>query len=225
MGKDRVINKDPSFEEAMDKVVKGLQAGSYTVAQVQQMFPGSIPIGDYKGYGALWDIDKAVKQPLVLAEQLHILGILDGREEDYDLQTVTIPNASAANAQVSGSLTVPSGEVWYVNAIETVLPADAGGSPTANWHCSLWTDRAATPSTYGQPFHAAAFNFGPGGGTQWDEFTSPANWWAATNKPMLLRLPAGTVITLVVTNAGAVATAQMDCTLQLFGFIGKPLVD
>ena len=225
MGKDRVIQKDIGFDEAMDKVVKGLAAGTYTVAQVQQMFPGSIPVGDYKGYGALWDIDKAVKQPLVDAEQKHIQGILDGREEDYDLQTVSIPNAAAANSYVAGNLEVPSGEVWYVNAVRIVLPADQGGSPSANWHCSLWTDRAATPSFYGQPFHAALLNFGPGGGINWDEFTSPANWWAATNKPILLRLPSGTVITLNVRNTGAVATAQMDCTIALFGFIGKALVD
>jgi len=101
MGKDRVVLKDPTFEEAMEKVVKGLQAGSYTTAQIQQMFPGVIPMGDYKGYGALWDIDKAVKQPLVLAEQLHILGILDGREEDYDLQTIRIPTGSVAGAEVT----------------------------------------------------------------------------------------------------------------------------
>jgi len=225
MGKDRVVQKDISFEEAMNKVVKGLMAGTYTTAQVQQMFPGSIPIGDFKGYGALWNIDMAVKQPLVQAEQSHILGILDGREEDYDLQTVSIPLGAVANAIVAGDLEVPSGEVWYVNAVRIVLPADHGGSPSANWHCSLWTDRAATPSAYGQPFHAAVVNFTPGGGIQDDEFSPPANWWGLTNNPVLLRLPSGTVITFTVQNTGAVATAQMDCTIRLFGFVGKTLVD
>jgi len=218
MGKQKLVDKsiDP---------IKALQSGSYTIAQVQQMFNGVIPIGDYKGYGALFDIDLLVKQPLVQAEQQHILGILDGREEDYDLQTVSIPLAAAAGAVVTGSLTVPAGEVWYINAIRIVLPADQGGSPTANWYNSMWTDRAATPNAAGQPFHAAGINFSPGGGTQWDEFTNPANWWAPTNKPVLLRLPGGTVITMGVVNTGAVATAQMDCTIALFGFVAKSLVD
>jgi len=225
MGKDRVFTKDVTFKEAMDKVVQGLQAGTYTVAQIQAMFPGYIPLGDFKGYGALYDIDLQVKQPLVWAEQLHILGILDGRLEDHDLQTVTIPLAAAVGAIVTGELIVPSGEVWFINAVRMVSPADDGGSPTMNWHCSLWTDPAATPSAFGQPFHAAAINFTPGGGTQWDEFGIPATVWDAGNKPMMLRLPAGTVITFVVTNTVAVATGAMACTLGLFGSIGKSLVD
>jgi len=225
MGKDRVVFKDPSFEEAMEKVVKGLQAGSYTTAQIQQMFPGVIPMGDYKGYGALWDIDKAVKQPLVLAEQLHILGILDGREEDYDLQTIRIPTGSVAGAEVRETLEVPSGEVWYVTAVVLTTPADQGGTPAINWRCSLWTDRAATPDSAGQAFHAANLSNTPNGGTWTDEFHALGPSIALANKPCALRLPAGTVITAVATNLNAAATANMDCTLALYGFIGKPLVD
>ncbi len=214
--KDKTLNPEP---------LKPCQTGTYTTAQIQTMFPGTLPVGSYKGYGAIWDLDLAVKQPLVHAEQLHILGILDGRLEDHDIQTVTIPLGAAANTVVVGTLTVPTSEVWFINAVRMVSPADAGGSPTMNWHCSLWTDPATTPSTYGQPFHAAGVNFTPGGGTQWDEFGIPATVWDAANKPMVLRLPGGTVITFTVTNTGAVATAAMACTIALFGSIGKPLVD
>lgn len=224
MGKDRVVTKDISFEEALGKVVKGLQTGTYTVAQIQQMFPGFIAIGDYKGYGALWDIDLAVKQPLVLAEQLHIMGILDGREEDYDLQTIRIPTGSVAGASVRERLTVPSGEVWYVSAIRLTTPADQGGTPAINWRLSLWTDRAASPDSDGQAFHANPLSNTPVGGTWHDEFGLMAPMVAVANKPCALRLPAGAVITAVATNLNAAATANMDCTLALFGFVGKPLV-
>jgi len=222
MGRQKLADKsiDP-----IQQAIQAMQTGTYTIAQALQMFSGIIPIGDYKGSAALFDLDLLVKQPLVEAEQMHILGILDGREEDYDLQTVTIPNGSAINVALTGSLAVPAGEVWYVNAVRMISPADAGGSPAMNWHCSLWEDRAATPNPAGQPFHAAAVNFTPGGGTQWDEFCWPANIWAAANKPNLLRLPAGTVITFTVVNTAGVATADMACTLALFGFIGRSLVD
>jgi len=208
-----------------EDIVKALAAGDITFAQAQALYNGVIPIGDFKGAAAALDVDLLVKQPLVLAEQLHILGILDGREEDYDLQTVTIPTGAAIGASVAEQLTVPAGEVWYVTTIVSTLPADAGGIPTFNWHCSLWTSRLATPSPYGQSFHAAAFNFSPGGGAQHDEFSGPAPLWLLTNKPMPLRLPGGTVLTFVATNTNALATADMACTARLYGFIGKSLVD
>ena len=227
MGDKKLVNKEISPDEAARIVIKALQAGTYTVAQIQAMFPGFIPMGDYKGYGALWNIDLAVKQPLVLAEQLHILGLLDGREEDYDLQTIRIPNGAAIGASVRERLAVPTGDVWYVTAVELITPADQGGTPTLNWRCSLWTDRATTPDTDGQAFRPAGqeWSNSPGGGTAYDEFVPPANWWAARNKPVMLRLPGGTVITAVATNTVALATANMDCTLRLYGFIGKSLVD
>lgn len=222
MGERKIVDKSVGPAE----IARALQAGSITTAQAQQMFNGVMPIGDYKGAAAILDLDLLVKQPLVLAEQLHILGVLDGREEDYDLQTLQIAVGAAINTAVTGEITVPSDEVWYINAIEGVIPASGGANIiTYNWHCSLWADRAVTPSPYGQPFHAAAVDLGVGGGTQWDEFTSPANWWAATNKPILLRLPAGATLTAVFTNTNAVAAATVSCIFRIYGFIGKALVD
>ena len=223
MGKQRVVNKTRSPAE----IVQALQAGSITIAQAQAMYNGVIPIGDYKGIAAILDLDLLVKQPLVLAEQLHILGLLDGREEDYDRQIVTIPASAAILDSVAEILTVPAGEVWFVTAVESILPASGGTNIIAgNWYCSLWTDRAVTPSPYGQPFHATAFNFGVGGGTQFDEFSSPAVWWVITNKPYPIRLPGGTVITFVATNTGAIApAAAVNARFNLYGYIGKALVD
>jgi hypothetical protein len=219
MGKDRIIDKsiDP---------VRALATGNITIAQAQQMYNGFIPIGDYKGAAAILDIDKLVKQPLVDAEQKHILGVLDGREEDYDRQTITIPAATAILGSVAESLTVPPGDPWFLTAIESILPASGGANIiSGNWYCSLWTDRAATPSPYGQPFHAAPVNFGAGGGTQFDEFSAPAVWWVITNKPTPIRLPAGTVLTFVAINNGAVAPGAVNAVFNIYGYIGKSLVD
>ncbi len=185
---------------------------------------GFLPIGNFKGNAAFLDLDKLANQPLVLAEQLNILGILDGREEDYDLQTLAVTLAEAIGTVHTGTLTVPAGEVWYVNAIATTIPASGGANIiTANWRCSLWTDRLAA-STAGQPFHAAAINFGVGGGTQWDEFGTIPILWAATNKPQALRLPAGSILTVTFINTTAAAAATVNCTFQVYGYVGKMLV-
>jgi hypothetical protein len=162
--------------------------------------------------------------PLVQAERLHTLGLLDGREEDYDMQTVTIPTAAQIGAIVTGQLTVPAGEVWFLHAVSMTLPADVGGSPTMNWHCDLWTDRVGA-SPYGQPFHATAVNFSPGGGTQYDEFGYPAPFWVLTNKPEPLRLPAGKKITFVVANTVAQATGPMACVGRLYGWKGLKILE
>lgn len=224
----KIVDKEIKIED----VFRAMQAGTYTVAAAQQMFNGMWPIGDYKGYACLWDLDLAVKQPLVFAEQQHILGILDGREEDYDLQTVTIPNATAINGTVSEILTVPTGEVWYVVDVRLITPADVGGTPGMNWRCSLWTDRATPAVAAGQSFHLIPLSNTPVGATFDDEFTSlgpliggPAPAAPPTNKPVMLRLPGGTVITFTAFNLTAAATGAMACSGRVFGYIGKSLVD
>ena len=224
MGKQVVVNREISPDEAARVVIRAMQTGTYTIAQIQQMFPGFMLIGNYKGYGAILDIDKLVCQPLVKAEAMHILGILDGREEDYDLQTVRIPTGSVAGASARGKLTVPTGEVWFVSAMRLTTPADQGGTPAINWRCSLWTDRLATPDADGQAFHADSLSNTPVGGAWTDEFYAEAPGIAIGNKGALLRLPGGSVITAVATNLAAAATGNMDCTLALYGYVGKPLV-
>ncbi len=222
------------MKKLVDKTIdpiKALQAGNLTFVQAQQMYNGVIPIGDYKGVAAAFDLDLLVKQPLVDAEQKHILGILDGREEDYDLRTLTIPIASPVGTALVGSLIVPVAEVWYINAVQMFVPFDATAGVTVNWHCSLWPDRAAVPSEAGQPFRTAAQALAttncPAGGpslTHLDEFGPIATAWLITNKVPLLRLPGGAAITFAVLTDTAAATAAIACTLGLHGAIGKPLV-
>lgn len=217
-------------QKLVDKTIKPLTTvSSVTPANLAISAPvptyGSLVVGYYKGAAAFLDLDKLANQPLVWAEQLHVLGVLDGREEDRDLQTLAVTLAEAIGTPHTASLTVPAGQVWYINAVETVIPASGGANiVTANWRCSAWTDRAAVPSAAGQAFHGADINFGVGGGTQWDEFGVLPMLWAATNKPQTLRLPAGTIITVTFTNTTAVAAATVNCLFRIYGYVGKALV-
>ncbi len=219
MGKQNTVEKLGLVRAQTLTTVTPDQVTNRTVGEL-----GTLPIGSYKGSAAFWDLDKAVNQPLIDAERRHILGILDGREEDYDLQTLGIVAAEAIGTAHSATLTVPAGETWFITFISTTLPASGGANIiAANWFCSLWTDRVGALGN-GQAFHAAAVDFGAGGGNQLDEFTAAGPVWANTNKDVALRAPAGTVFTVIFTNTIAVAAGAVNATFQVFGYLGKPLV-
>jgi len=116
---------------------------------------GRLPIGVYKGVAAFFDLDKLANQPLVQAEQQHIMGILSGREAAYDLANVAIAAADPIGTAHLGVITVPTGEIWYVNAVEGFSPANGALAQVGyNWYCSMWTDRVGSLG-HGQPFHTA----------------------------------------------------------------------
>jgi len=222
VGETRIVDKTEEMQGlGILQTVTSVTPSSATGGVAQNQL-GFLPIGNYKGAAAFFDLNKLVNEPLVNAEQLHILGILDGREEDYDLQTITIPNAAAVGTIVTENLTVPSGQVWLINAIGLTSPADAGGRANINWRCSLWTDRLAAAAT-GQLFTALGYAAALGG-AWFDEFHSGAPFIGVNNKNFPLRLPAGTVITFQATNTVAIATGAMACTGALYGWIGKTLV-
>jgi len=231
-------------KKLVDKTVKPMTTlTSLTPALVTSGTPygqlGILPIGYYKGSAAFWDLNLAVNEPNVYAEQQYIEGILSGREAGYDLVTINVPALTAAAIQLTGTLTVPTGELWYVNAISMNCAGDPTAGFTMNWYNSMWTDRVGALG-FGQPFHspahalanlvdplnALATHVGPGGGAvnQSDEFGQVATVWLITNKVPLLRLPAGTVITFTVLVDTAPVTAITACTLGVFGSVGKILV-
>ncbi|MBA7477666.1 hypothetical protein ES707_13080 [subsurface metagenome] len=225
MGGQKVVDKTIRPED----VARALQAGSITIAQAQQMFNGVMPIGDFRGIAAILDLDKLVVQPLVNAELAHILGILDGREEAYDLVTLTtvVGATSPVGTVLTGSLTVPAGEVWFINAVQTYINCTgAANGLVGNWRCSLWTDRAVTPAPAGQAFHPVAGLVAAAGATltTLDEFGPIATAWVITNKVPLLRLPAGAIITFTLVTTTAEVDVAAASTLQLKGSVGKPLV-
>jgi len=181
---------------------------------------GVIPVGNYKGVPAFWDLDKAVNQPLVSAESQHILGNIDGAGVN-GLVAMTMVATSIAGTIVGGTITVPAGQVWFINAVVGTCAADATGTIVYNWRCSLFADALA--NVLGGVYHTAwlATPLAP----QNDEFTTIAVVFNIANKPTLLRLPAGTTITGQLLNAaGAAAATGVVGTLQLFGYIGKQLV-
>jgi len=223
MGRQKLVDKT-----IMPQEIGSLQTVSgLTVAQALQSRLGVYLLGGYKGATTFVDFDKLVNEPLVKAELEHILGILDGREEDYDLQTITPAVGDPIGTAYAQTLIVPAGEVWYINAVRTTLNTTAAAQGlVGNWRCSLWTDRAATPSEAGQSFHpAAGLVQAAGGTTTWlDEFGPIATAWLITNKIPLLRLPGGTIITFTLVTTTAIVDLAVANTLQLYGFKGKKLV-
>ena len=220
MGKERLVDKTISPQE----VLNALMAGSITIAQAQQMYEGVMPIGSYKGVASILDLDLLVKQPLVDAERRHILGILDGREEDYDLQTLAIVAGELAGTLHAATIVVPLGEVWFINVVRGVVPLTVASTVTYDWWCSLWTDRIGAAAA-GQPFWAAAQTNVAGGPYTYDaEFDTQAPLWSPNFKDVSLRAPGGTIFTCVFATAVGPGEAG-NCTFQLFGYIGKSLVD
>lgn len=201
--------------------IKPLTLTNLTPANVIQdaSKAGVIPVANYKGQPAFWDLDKAVNQPLVWAEQLHILGNIDGAGVN-GLATMTV-GVIVAGAVVSATITVPAGQVWFINAVVGTCAADATGTVVYNWRCSLFPDAAG--NVLGGVYHTAwlATALGP----QNDEFSAIATVFNIANKPVMLRLPATTTITGQLMNAaGAANTTGVVGTMQLFGFIGRALV-
>jgi hypothetical protein len=184
---------------------------------------GVMPVGIYKGAAAFYDLDKQVNQPLVSAEAKYILGILDGRKEDVDLQTLVLPSGAAAPDNVVAVFEVPAGEVWFINSIVATSPADNVGRAMLNWQCSLWADYATTPDAAGLPFYAAAVG-AVGGLTSTAYFGANVLYTVAKGIPELLRLPAGATITVTATAAVGILGADLTSTVKLYGYRGKALV-
>jgi len=217
MGRQRVVNKAITPQQ----ILQALQAGSITIAQAQQMFNGVMPIGDYKGIAAIFDLDLLVNQPLVQAERLYALDKLDAR----DIVTAAVPIGTLLAAVIRArSTAVPVGEVWYINRATINIPAQTGaeGIVQANFRISSWAipdvraglvadadGRAYWPADLGTAAVDAFVVDFPAQGELGEE----------------LRLVAGDVITLVATVTTAnIATVAKDTTLTFWGRKGKLLV-
>ncbi len=219
MGKQRTKDKTIRPLTSLTNLTPATVTGGIAINSL-----GHIPIGVYKGAAAFWDLDKAVNQPLVSAEQQHVVGILSGREEDYDLQTATAVLAEAIGTAHVVQLTVPTGELWYVQGIETTVPASGGVSQYGtNWHCSLWTDRVGALG-YGQAFWGAEQLHAVGGANTFDEFGVAPLAFAVSNKQGVLRAPAGTEFTFIVTTRTLACDLAVAVTFQVWGYLGRFLV-
>jgi len=79
---------------------------------------GVVPIGNYRGGVAFWDLDKAVVQPLILAEKQWTLDRVDPRN---GYVTITVPIGTAVGSSITGEIVVPTGEVWYLCEHEILI--------------------------------------------------------------------------------------------------------
>ena len=64
-----------------------------------------------------------IRQMAVLAERLHALDRLDDRNRIE----ATIASGSSVGATTTRDLEVPTGEVWFINRLVLVSPAESGG--------------------------------------------------------------------------------------------------
>lgn len=231
MGQDRLVDKSnkPVHPLSVPTALNPIHVTNRASADL-----GTLPIGIYRGQAAFWDLDKAVNLPLVNAEKAHILGILDGREEDYDHLRIVIPDGSAVGYSAGATLTVPSGLVFFIHSVRIQNDA-AYGSATINlnWRCSLWPSREDPVNEHGQSFYENP-KVSAAGAAQ-DHFTLfytgainstvPVTATQLEYKDVSLRLPAGTKIrfTASVTTA-AVDTDDATCDLSLYGYVGRLLV-
>jgi hypothetical protein len=210
-------------QDLVDKGIKALvDPSGYPLKDIGNGI-AKLDIGLFKSQLAYFDLDVLSNQPAINAERQNILGVLDGRLEGYDLKTLAIAAATPLGAVlVTAQLTVPATSVFYVTDVQIVDAGDAAATFALNWRCSLWPDQAATPSQYGQAFYAtdqakalgqtidALFGVDPTAGSE--------------NKPVVLRLGPGAVITLQVTVTVAAVKAATTVALKLFGYVGKLLV-
>jgi len=216
LGKQKVVDKTiRPLTTSLTSLTPATVTGGVAANQL-----GYIPIGNYKGNPAFWDLDLAVNQPNVLAEQLHITENIDGAGVDGMIAAAMVA-AAPLGTIVAGTITVPAGEVWFINAVSCTVPADATGTNTYNWRCSLFPDALAnvlggTYHTAPQATPAVAVN---------DEFSAIAVVFGLGNKPVPLRLPAAATISIQSTiTAIGVGVTGYNFFMQLWGWKGRPLV-
>ncbi|MDP3063342.1 MAG: hypothetical protein Q8O40_09065 [Chloroflexota bacterium] len=148
-------------------------------------------------------------EALAAAERVHSLDRLDTR----NLVQVTVPNLAALAAVVSGIITVPAGEVWFINRLSVTCPAaDATGTASHNILVSRFPKTlAGTDKAY-----LAADVVAMGATTPYDLAT-------VGQLGEELRLEGGDKLTLRLTVTVAF-TADKVFTLAPFGRRGKLLV-
>ena len=211
MGERKLINK----------TIEPLQITNLTPLEATRQQLGYIPIGVYKGMAAFWDLDKSVNQPLALAEAVYSIDRIDGR----DAVVATLPLAAAVGTVVLAQLTVPTGELWILSQIHIGCPAPAAGEEVhANFRVSSWpfpdVRGGAVVNDNGRAYLADDLVA--------DDTPTDIDADIVFNDNeqlgMQLRLAGGSVLTLVATQAGAVAAAANAVTLTPHGRKARLLV-
>jgi len=217
MGRQRVVNKGITpLEIAAQQIV------NLTPQEATRRGLGFVPIGVYKGQAAFWDLDKLVNQPLALVEGLYSLDRLD----DRDIIQATIAAGAAVGSVARARLTVPSGELWIINRLVLVSPAESGAGVgdvvQVNFRIKSWqfpdTRLGTTVDDDGRSYWSA-----DKGDASLNTYT--VDLPAQGELGQELRLATGDVITLVATLTGANAGADLTASLTPYGRKVKVLVE
>jgi len=196
------------------------QQAQYTPLHALGRREGIIVLGYHRGALAFIDLDKLVIQPLIAAEKLYALDRID----DRDQISAKIASGAAVGSKASQKITVPSGEVWFLNRIVLTSPAESGAGVgdivKVNFCVSYWPLRA----------EEAVCVEGAGrrywkdnkGTAALDTYT--VDFPAQGELGEELRLVGGDSITLYAELTGATAGADLTATLTPYGRKTKFLV-
>lgn len=212
-------------EKLVDKTIQPLQAGGINVAQATGRAArdlGVLPIGYYKGRAVFFDLDKLVNQPLAAIERLYSTDRIDAR----DIIEATIGAGAAIGAEARARLSVPSGELWFLNRIALVSPAESGVGVgdivQVNFRISKWP---YADTRGGAVIDDDGRSYWPDDQGTAAEDTYTVDLPAQGELGEELRLEGGDVVTLVATLTGAVAGAALTASLTPFGRKVKKLVE
>jgi len=155
-----------------------------------------------------------IRQMMALVERLHCQDRLD----DRDRIEARIASGSAVGSRATRDLEVPPGEVWFINRLVLVSPAESGAGVgdivKVNVRVSRWPRADDTPRSY----------WSEGRGTAAED-TYTIDLPAQGELGEELRLDAGDKLTLVAELTGAAAGADLTASLTPYGRKGKKIMD
>jgi len=142
-----------------------------------------------------------------------------GKLDTRNTVTATLAATAVIGDIATAVLTVPAGELWFIQALElTSPPQTAGGGQIVlvNWRISSWPDDDGSNAA-GKLF----WSIGRGTvalDTYWCEFFAEAPLMSEENLSTPIRMIGGDKITLYATLTGANCTAALSATLTPFGY-------
>jgi len=155
-----------------------------------------------------------IRQMAALAERLHALDRLD----DRDKVEATITSGSSVGATATKDLEVPTGEVWFINRLVLVSPAESGVGVgdivQVNVRVSKWPKTDDVAKSYWSANRGTAA-----------ENSYTIDLPAQGELGEELRLEAGDKLTLVAALTGAAAGADLTASLTPYGRKGKKIMD
>ena len=214
-------------QNLVNKTINPLQLTSLTPAAVTGGTPvnqlGFIPIGNYKGAAAFFDLNLLVNEPLIWAEKQWTQDIVDTRN---GFVAITVPIGTLVGASVTGNITVPAGEIWYLGThrllIHQAAALTAGGLVVNFLVSSFPKTLAGADKAYLDAERALARTQAQIAAGDFDLTTQ---FQAGDELGVPLRLVGGDVLTLVATVATAATVgATITVDLTVYGRVGKSLV-